>query len=123
MNLAELRSIAIRALLCGLCTAMAMHSFAYALDKAAPLLGNQLTASGQSSKPKPDTQTKTYKVANPLNDLLDEAQRAIDTKRFEDAIAPLQKVIADQPQFAYAHFQLAYVYTALKKTSDARVEY
>ncbi len=123
MKLADLRSIAIRALLCGLCTAMAMHSFAYALDKAAPLLGNQLTASGQSSKPKPDAQSKTYKVANPLNDLLDEAQRDIDNKKFEDAIAPLQKVIADQPEFAYAHFQLGYVYTALKKTSEARAEY
>src|SRR5262249_7178164 len=38
-------------------------------------------------------------------------------------ITPLQKVIAEEPQFAYAHFQLAYVYTALKKTEEARAEY
>jgi Flp pilus assembly protein TadD len=32
-------------------------------------------------------------------------------------------VIAEQPDSAYAHFQLAYVYTALKKTAEARTEY
>ena len=75
------------------------------------------------AKPKLPTQTKTQKVANPLNELLEEAQGDIDTSNFEAAIAPLQKVIADQPEFAYAHFQLAYVYTALKKTDEARAEY
>jgi Flp pilus assembly protein TadD len=62
-------------------------------------------------------------VANPLNDLLDEARRDIDKNEFEAAITPLQEVIAEQPDFAYAHFQLAYVYTALKKTDEARAEY
>jgi len=60
---------------------------------------------------------------NPVNDLLEEARRDIDKSNFEAAIAPLQKVIADQPEFAYAHFQLAYVYTALKRTDEARAEY
>ncbi len=68
-------------------------------------------------------QAKTRKVANPLNDLLDEAQRLIDKKEFEAAIAPLQKFIGERPEFAYAHFQLAYVYTALMKTDEARAEY
>ena len=68
-------------------------------------------------------QSKSQRVANPLNDLLEEAQRDIDKSNFEAAIAPLQKVIADQPEFAYAHFQLAYVYTALKRTDEARAEY
>ncbi len=54
---------------------------------------------------------------------LEEARRDIDKSNFEAAIAPLQKVIADQPEFAYAHFQLAYVYTALKRTDEARAEY
>jgi len=67
--------------------------------------------------------SKSQKVANPLNELLGEAKRAIDANNFEAAIAPLQKVIADQPDFAYAHFQLAYAYTALKKTDEARAEY
>ncbi len=115
MKLADFRSIVIRTLLCGLCVVGAQH--------AAPLLGNQSTANAQSSKAKPAVPSKTQKLANPLNELLDEAQRDIDNKNFEAAIVPLQKVIADQPEFAYAHFQLAYAYTALKKTDEARAEY
>src|SRR5713226_9905572 len=120
MKLAHLPSIAIQTLLCALCGIFLVGAPAAA---GCALLGNQVTANGQSSKSKPDAQSRTYKVANPLNDLLDEAQRANDNKKFDDAIAPLQKVIADQPEFAYAHFQLAYVYTALKKTAEARAEY
>jgi len=116
MKLAHFRSIGVRTLLCGLCIVGAQH--------AAPLLGNQSSPNAQSSsKPKADALSKSQKVANPLNDLLEEAQRDIDKKKFEAAIAPLQKVIADQPEFAYAHFQLAYVYTALKRTDEARAEY
>lgn len=63
------------------------------------------------------------KVANPLNDLLQEAQRDIETKEFAAAIDPLQKFIAAQPDVAYGHFQLAYVYTALQKADEARGEY
>ncbi|HEX8764405.1 MAG TPA: tetratricopeptide repeat protein, partial [Candidatus Acidoferrum sp.] len=71
----------------------------------------------QSPKP------KTQKLANPLNDLLDEAQRDIDQKQFEAAITPLQKVLEEEPNFAYGHFQLAYVYTALKRSKEAQAEY
>jgi Flp pilus assembly protein TadD len=74
-------------------------------------------------KTKAAVQSKTQKLANPLNDLLDEAQRDIDQKQFEAAITPLQKVLAEQPDFAYGHFQLAYVYTALKKSKEAQAEY
>ena len=68
-------------------------------------------------------QSKIHKLANPLNDLLDEAQHDIDQKQFEAAIVPLQKVLAEEPDSAYAHFQLAYVYTALNKSKEARAEY
>jgi tetratricopeptide (TPR) repeat protein len=63
------------------------------------------------------------KVANPLNDLLQEAQRDIEKKEFAAAIDPLQKFITAQPDVAYGHFQLAYVYTALQKADEARGEY
>src|SRR5260370_41951003 len=117
MKLAHFRSNAMRIFMCGCATLVgAQH--------AAPLLGNQSSSpSAQSAKPKLAVQSKSQKLANPLNDLLDEAQRDIDKNNFEAAIAPLQKVIADQPEFAYAHFQLAYVYTTLKKTDEARAEY
>ena len=90
--------------------------------QVAPHLGNQSlvltqTPSTQSTKP------KRQKLVNPLNDLLDEAQHDIDQNQFEAAITPLQKVLADQPDFAYGHFQLAYVYTALKKSKEAQAEY
>jgi tetratricopeptide (TPR) repeat protein len=69
------------------------------------------------------TLTQRQKIANPLNELLEEAQRDIDKKDFTAAIDPLQKFIAAQPDVAYGHFQLAYVYTALQKTPEARAEY
>jgi len=124
MKLAHLRLIATRIFLCGgLCVVAAQLGSAQLTATAAPIQGDPLPILQYPAKPKLPTQTKTQKLANPLNDLLDEAQRDIDNKNFEAAIAPLQKVIADQPEFAYAHFQLAYVYTALKRTDEARAEY
>src|SRR5215467_15146651 len=93
-------------------------------DNAGPVRGNSSVPQAQtSSKPKPSGQSTIQKLANPLNDLLDEAQRDIDQNQFEAAITPLQKVLTEEPNFAYGHFQLAYVYTALKKTKDAQAEY
>jgi tetratricopeptide (TPR) repeat protein len=68
-------------------------------------------------------QSRTQKLANPLNDLLNDAQHDIDTGNFEAAITPLQKFIAEKPDVAYAHFQLAYAYTALQRPAEARPEY
>src|SRR5258706_6349421 len=111
-----LASRTLRYTLCSIFFAAAQHG--------TPLLGDKLIAFAQTSpKQKAAGQSKSQKIANPLNDLLDEAKRDIDKNEFEAAIAPLQKVIAEQPDSAYAHFQLAYVYTALKKTSEARAEY
>jgi Flp pilus assembly protein TadD len=120
MRLVHLRSIATGILWCGLCA-----SGAQLAATGAPQ-GNQLSAREQAApapKQKTELASKSQKVANPLNDLLEEAQRDIDGNNFEAAVAPLQKVIVDQPEFAYAHFQLAYVYTALKRTDEARAEY
>jgi Flp pilus assembly protein TadD len=63
------------------------------------------------------------KVRNPLNDLLDEAQAAVDKNDYNAAIPPLQKFIEQEPDVAFAHFQLGYAYTALKRTAEARAEY
>jgi protein O-GlcNAc transferase len=91
-------------------------------QQAALLQGNGCVAYGQSAA-KSSGQTRTQKLANPLNDLLDEAQRDIESSNFEAAIAPLQKFLAEQPNVAFAHFQLAYAYTALKRVEEARAEY
>jgi Flp pilus assembly protein TadD len=72
---------------------------------------------------KQPAQPQRQTIANPLNDLLDEAQRNIDANNFEAAITPLQKFIAEKPEVAFAHFQLGYAYTALKRSDEARAEY
>jgi Flp pilus assembly protein TadD len=112
MKRVHFRSVATGILGCGLCASGALPA------AAGPPQVNQSAA-----KQKTDTTSKSQKVVNPLNDLLAEAQRDVEKSDFAGAIAPLQRVIADQPDFAYAHFQLAYVYTALKKTDEARAEY
>jgi superkiller protein 3 len=84
------------------------------------------TGAGQSAPAKSQSApagARKQRLSNVLNDLLDEAQRDIDKKEFAAAIVPLQKFIAEQPDVAYGHFQLAYVYTALQKTPEARGEY
>jgi len=78
--------------------------------------------SAQQSAPKPSP-SSSQKVRNPLNDLLDEAQAALDKNNFDAAVPPLQKFIAQKPDVAFAHFQLAYAYTALKRVDDAQAEY
>jgi superkiller protein 3 len=86
--------------------------------------GSILTmAAGATRLSDEQSQTRTEKVANPLNDLLEEAQKAIDSQHFEAAIPLLQKVIAEKPDIAWAHFQLGYAYTGLKRTDEARAEY
>ena len=95
-----------------------------ALLMIAPAFG-QTGASGNST---PKSQSapagvRRQKLANPLNELLDEAQRDMDKKDFAAAIDPLQKFIAEQPDVAYGHFQLAYAFTALHKSAEARAEY
>jgi Flp pilus assembly protein TadD len=99
---------------CSVVLALALQS-ALGLDIAP-------TAFAQSPTKQPP-QSRPQKVANPLNDLLEEAQRNIDSNNFESAIAPLQKFIAEKPDVAFAHFQLAYAYTALKRSDEARAEY
>jgi len=92
--------------------------------QAAPCFRSQLAPPAQSaSAAKQQTQSRQQKVANPLNDLLDEAQRNIDANNFEGALPPLQKFIAEKPEVAFAHFQLGYAYTALKRGDEARAEY
>jgi Flp pilus assembly protein TadD len=89
---------------------------------AVPQFNNQSQTQAQSKASAP-VQSKSQKLTNPLNDLLDEAQHAIDTNNFEAALPPLQKFIAEKPEVAFAHFQLAYAYTALKRVQEARAEY
>jgi superkiller protein 3 len=95
-----------------------------ALLMIAPAFG-QTGATGNSTAKSQSAPAgvRRQKLANPLNELLDEAQRDMDKKDFAAAIEPLQKFIAEQPDVAYGHFQLAYAFTALHKNAEARAEY
>jgi len=80
----------------------------------------QLAAQTVQQKPSAGA---VQKIPNPLNDLLDEAQAAMDKNDYATAVPLLQKFIAEKPDVAYVHFQLAYAYTALRRPEDARPEY
>jgi Flp pilus assembly protein TadD len=82
-----------------------------------------LRAEGQQTPAPKAPAGSTQKLRNPLNDLLDEAQAALDKNDFAAAIPPLQRFIAEKPDEAFAHFQLAYAYTGLKHMDEAQAEY
>ncbi len=107
------------------CTAVAI--FLVGARHAVPVFAAASTHPAQSNpqqkSPQTQPQSRTQKLANPLNDLLDEAQHDIDASQFEAALTPLQKFLAEKPDVAWAHFQLAYAYTALKRPDEARAEY
>lgn len=94
-----------------------------ALIRLVLMAGTSAAVQAVATSPSNAQSTHTEKVKNPLNGLLDEAQHDIDNSQFDAAIAALQKVIAEKPDIAWAHFQLGYAYTALKRPDEARVEY
>jgi Flp pilus assembly protein TadD len=100
-----------------------MHARGVVIRTAVCLLLPALSVCGQQTPPPKAPPGSTQKLRNPLNDLMDEAQAALDKNDYQGAIPPLQKFIAEKPDVAFAHFQLAYAYTALKQTDDARAEY
>ena len=82
-----------------------------------------VAAALQTRAQTPTPKGTKQKVANPLNDLLEEARKDIDGQKFQAAIEPLQKFLAEKDDFAYAHFELGYAYTALGRGKEARPEY
>jgi len=105
--------------LVGLAAAAILSPSCAAVHAAPPSLFSR-QSSDAPSKP---AQGKTQKLRNPLNDLLDEAQADLDKNDFDAALIPLQKFLAEKPDVAFVHFQLAYALTALKRTDEARAEY
>ncbi|HUL34673.1 MAG TPA: tetratricopeptide repeat protein [Candidatus Eisenbacteria bacterium] len=92
-------------------------AFLWCLAFLSPRAVAQQNPQGNGSHGQPE------KIRNPLNDLLDSAQAALDKNDFAAAIPPLQKFLAEKPDVAYAHFQLAYAYTGLHHEDEARAEY
>lgn len=89
---------------------------------ASTLCGRAGGQSQQARKPAP-TVHQPRRVANRLNELLDQAQAAMDRKDYQAAIEPLNKFVSEKPDIAYTHFQLGYAYTGLEKWPEAQSEY
>jgi Flp pilus assembly protein TadD len=67
--------------------------------------------------------TPTTTKEDPFAPLLLKATDAIDKNNFADALDPLQKYIAERPDEPYAHFQLGYAYSGLKRFPEAKSEF
>lgn len=63
------------------------------------------------------------RVPNPLQELLDRAEKAIAEEKFAEAVTALDDFIAQQPGDAFAHFHLGYAYTGLKEWDKAKAAY
>ena len=95
----------------------------FLLPRAAGVLLLAATvAAAQGQAPEAGKGTK-QRVANPLNDLLEEARKDIEAQNYQAAIEPLEKVLAEKDDFAYAHFELGYAYTGLGRSKEARPQY
>ena len=118
------RTLLIRFVLFVFCVSAIFATTAFSLCAYAQSgVGQNSSNKTQNGSPGPVAGSRREKLANPLNDLLQEAQRDIEKKDFAAAIDPLQKFTAAEPNVAYGHFELAYVFTALQKADEARGEY
>ena len=86
------------------------------------LLGGAQRLSAQSTSP-PHKRLMPDPAAQELNDLLDAAQAALDKQDFEGAAKNYRDYLAKKPDDAVVHYDLGYVYSALKRPDDAKAEY
>src|ERR1700688_4522444 len=86
--------------------------------------GISFAAQSQRNTPaKPPATSSPQEKEDPLAPLLQQANDAIGKMDFAAAIDLLQKYIAQRPDDPYAHFQLGYAYTGLKRPEDAKTEF
>src|ERR1700678_3093563 len=58
-----------------------------------------------------------------LNNLLVDAQAALDRQDYAAAATDYQSYLDKKPDDAAVHFQLGYAFTALQKLDDAKIQY
>lgn len=94
------------------------------LGLLAPGLFCTAPAAAQSAQSQTKSQTKaSTKHPSASELLLRDAEQALEQKDFSTAADLYAKFIADHPAEAFAHFQLAYAFTALKHHDQAMAEY
>jgi Flp pilus assembly protein TadD len=62
-------------------------------------------------------------AAATLNNLLAQAQAAMDRKDYEAAVQSYQEYLSKKPDDATVHYDLGYAYTAMQKPAEAKTEY
>jgi protein O-GlcNAc transferase len=86
----------------------------------------RLPAQSQHKSPeKQPAQSSSHSQSreDPAAQLLQQAKDAIDKNNFAEALEPLQKYIAQHPDDPYAHFQLGYANSELKRWTEAKAEF
>ena len=99
------------------------HAIAISLST---FIGTEVPPHAQAQrKPpvKPPGQSSPQTKEDPLAILLQQAKDSIDKNDFSAALDPLQKYIAERPDDPYAHFQLGFAYSGLKRWDEAKSEF
>ncbi len=66
---------------------------------------------------------RTDPAPDPLKKLLADGEQAIERNDFAGAASAFEKYLAQRPEDAFAHFQLGYAYTGLRRWEQAKAEY
>lgn len=85
-------------------------------DLAAPVEASEQSTK-KTSAPKKADEPSTADL------LLRDAQHAFDRQDYAAAADLYAKFLSDHPEVAYAHFQLGYAFTALRRLPEAKAEY
>jgi tetratricopeptide (TPR) repeat protein len=100
---------------------MRLHRSSLACFALCVSLGGFHTVSAQSTSPA--RKHLADPAAQALNDLLNDAQTAIDKQDYAGAVRNYQDYLAKKPDDAIVHYDLGYVYSALNRPADAKSEY
>ena len=96
---------------------------AIALSLLAIFLCLHPAASGAQAPPKKPPSAKKEQSLGPLEALWRSAEQALEKEDYSAAAKALEEYVSYRPDDPFAHFQLGYAYTGLKRWEDARREY
>jgi len=96
---------------------------AIALSLLAIFLCLHPAASGAQAPPKKPPSAKKEQSLGPLEALWRSAEQALEKEDYSAAAKALEEYVSYWPDDPFAHFQLGYAYTGLKRWEDARREY
>jgi len=95
----------------------------FLLAICAPLAACTLRADAAQNSGVTRTRIHRDAAAAELNELLTDAQTAVQQKDFDTAAKDYEQFLVQKPDDAIVHFDLGYVYTALNRPGDAKTQY